>query len=174
VPDQDLPPPSDINLVRRVLALSGSTAFSLLTEEEQTAAAVRILESIRSGGSIATLSVGPSREETATESSIKRQIAILHAEHRMGIENKMIDAQIRQSDRGQWMALCISVFSITASVIVTLYGQPAVGGILGGSTVLGLAGAFIAGKISQSKSLVLKKAARNTTAKKTDTTTKKT
>jgi hypothetical protein len=78
-----------------------------------------------------------------------QQLVNKQADHRMLIEKKIVEAQIRQSDRGQWMALVTSILAIAASVFVTIQGHEAVGGILGGGTVVSLAGVFIAGKLIQ-------------------------
>jgi uncharacterized membrane protein len=91
---------------------------------------------------------------------IKQQLAAIQAEHRMQLENKIVVAQIRQNYTGQWMALFIAAFAITASVVVTLHGESAVGWILGGSTVVALAGVFIVGKVAQNKELAEKKGGR--------------
>jgi uncharacterized membrane protein len=81
------------------------------------------------------------------------QMAETQAEHRRELENHAVRSQIRQSDCGQWMALGISLTAISASVWVTLAGQPWVGATLGGTTVVSLAGIFIVGKWQQSTDL---------------------
>jgi uncharacterized membrane protein len=81
----------------------------------------------------------------------------MQSDHRMALEKSVVNAQIAQSDRGQWIAAGLSAFCIIASVIVTLSGYPWVGGTLGGTTVVSLAGAFIYGKWEQRRDLEAKK-----------------
>ena len=81
------------------------------------------------------------------------QMAEAQADHRRKLEDCTIRGQMHQSNRGQWMALGISLTVIGASVWVTLAGRPWVGGALGGTTVVSLAGIFIVGKWQQSTDL---------------------
>lgn len=59
------------------------------------------------------------------------QMAETQAEHRRQLEDRTFRGQIRQSRRGQWMALVISLTAIGSSVWVILAGQPWVGATLG-------------------------------------------
>jgi uncharacterized membrane protein len=77
--------------------------------------------------------------------------------HRRGLENRVIDAQIRQSDRGQWMAVAVAMLFLAGSIWVTLAGFPWVGSILGGTTVASLVGIFITSKWQQKKDLEQKR-----------------
>ncbi|WP_130472326.1 DUF2335 domain-containing protein [Candidatus Magnetaquicoccus inordinatus] len=53
--------------------------------------------------------------------------------------------------RGQWMALFMGVVALIIAAVLTLSGHDGVGGTIGGVTVTGLVGAFIAGKLHNSK-----------------------
>jgi uncharacterized membrane protein len=61
----------------------------------------------------------------------------------------IVSAQIRQSDRAQWLAFALALCFLGACVCVTLAGWPWVGGILGGSTVVGVVTIFITGQAQQ-------------------------
>ncbi|MEO5349856.1 MAG: DUF2335 domain-containing protein [Magnetococcus sp. YQC-3] len=53
--------------------------------------------------------------------------------------------------RGQWMALSMGLFALACSLILTLYGHDAVGGVVGGGTVIGLVSIFVTGRKSKPK-----------------------
>ena len=74
---------------------------------------------------------------------------LLMAENEQQNRMAIVSAQIRQSDRGQWLAFFLALCFLIACVLVTLAGQPVVGGILGGTTVLGVVTIFITGKAQQ-------------------------
>ncbi|MEO5339547.1 MAG: DUF2335 domain-containing protein [Magnetococcus sp. MYC-9] len=67
--------------------------------------------------------------------------------HRAAMEKEMWAFQ----RRGQWMALSMGLFALACSWSLTLYGHDAVGGIVGGGTVVGLVSVFITGRISKQK-----------------------
>ncbi len=73
--------------------------------------------------------------------------------HRRQIEAKVVDAQIRQSDRGQHLGFVVAVVFLGGALWVTFAGHDAVGGILGGTTIVGIVTAFVTGKWQQKKDL---------------------
>jgi uncharacterized membrane protein len=85
------------------------------------------------------------------------RMAETQSDHRKQLENRTVDSQIRQSDRGQWLAFAIAIAFLIGAVITALYGHDTVAGILGGATVVSLAGAFIAGKVQQQRNLAEKR-----------------
>jgi len=60
-----------------------------------------------------------------------------------------LEAQIKQSGRGQILGLSIGLFGIAVGAIVTLLGSEVVGGLIAGSTVVSIALAFIKGQRRQ-------------------------
>ena len=70
-------------------------------------------------------------------------------EHEQNGRLSILTAQVRQSARGQWMAFTLALCFLAASVWVTLAGSPWVGGILGGTTVVGVVTIFITGQAQQ-------------------------
>ena len=72
--------------------------------------------------------------------------------HRIEIESSVIKDQILQSRRGQIFAFLIGVIGIICGGVVAYSGHDTVGGIIAGTTVVSLVGAFIAGSITQKKS----------------------
>jgi len=60
-----------------------------------------------------------------------------------------LEAQIKQSGRGQILGLFIAFFCIAVGATVTLLGSEIVGGIITGSTVVSIALAFIKGQRRQ-------------------------
>jgi uncharacterized membrane protein len=77
--------------------------------------------------------------------------------HRKQIETKLIGAQIRQSDCGQWLALAVAVLFLCGCIWLTFGGHDWVGGMLGGTTVVGLVTAFITSKSQQKTDLAEKR-----------------
>jgi len=71
------------------------------------------------------------------------------SQHRLEIEKSVIAANNRESGTGQWMGFILGVLCLSASVFLGLNGQPWLGGILGGSTIIGLATVFVLGKKAQ-------------------------
>lgn len=72
-------------------------------------------------------------------------------EHRMKIEDKVITSQSKQSILGQIFGLFIGVLGIAGGVILGIYGNPYVGGVIGGGTVVSLVTVFVLGKKYQKK-----------------------
>lgn len=72
-------------------------------------------------------------------------------EHRMAIEKKVITSQSNQSILGQIFGLIIGVLGIVGGVILGIYGNPYVGGVIGGGTVVSLVTVFVLGKKYQKK-----------------------
>ena len=63
--------------------------------------------------------------------------------HRQELERSTIAKQMRQSGTGQWLGFIIALAALGCAVAVTLGGYPWVGGTIGGSTVVSLAGVFV-------------------------------
>lgn len=77
------------------------------------------------------------------------QMAEKQSEHRLGIEKSVIKANNRESSTGQWFGFILSVLFLCASVYLGVNGQPLLAGILGGTTIVGLATVFALGKRAQ-------------------------
>jgi uncharacterized membrane protein len=75
------------------------------------------------------------------------------AKHRIAIESTVIDSQQVQGKRGQLFGLAIAVIGIGAGAYLTMNGHDAVGAVIGGTTVVSLAIAFITGRRVQQKEL---------------------
>lgn len=77
--------------------------------------------------------------------------------HRIEIEKVVISSQQVQSQRGQHFGLAIAIVGIGASVFLAMNGHDVVAGVLGGTTVVSLAIAFIEGKKAQQRDLQQKR-----------------
>ena len=66
--------------------------------------------------------------------------------HRMDRETEVVHSQISNEFRGQWMAFFIVMIVIIATVVVTVYGYPWVGGVMCGSTLISIVSIFVIGK----------------------------
>ena len=75
------------------------------------------------------------------------------ADHRMGLEANVIPAQQTQSERGQHYGLVVALAGIIASTVMVLAGHDVAGGFVGGTTLLGMVGVFVTGKVIQSRDL---------------------
>lgn len=81
----------------------------------------------------------------------------LQTSHRISIEAKVIDSQQSQSNRGQKIAAFLVTALIVAGAWVTLKDHDAVGGIIFGTTICGVAALYITGKWEQKRDLQKKK-----------------
>jgi len=77
--------------------------------------------------------------------------------HRIEIEKTVISSQQVQSRRGQNFGLVIAIVGIGASVFLAMYSHDVVAGVLGGTTVVSLAIAFITGRRTQQRDLQQKR-----------------
>lgn len=73
--------------------------------------------------------------------------------HRISIEDKVITSQSSQSKLGQIFGLIIGLVGIGCGTYLAATGEPTVGGIIAGGTVISLVSVFVIGKTSQKKSL---------------------
>lgn len=71
---------------------------------------------------------------------------IEQTEHRMRMELQMLRSDNLRSWAGLIAGFAVALSFLAASVYLTINGHDTVGGILGGTTVLGLVGAFIRGQ----------------------------
>lgn len=72
-------------------------------------------------------------------------------DHRIALENMVVKSQVYQGYIGQALGFIIVVFCLGLSTYLALNGQPTIGGIIAGSTVISLAGIFVLGKIFNNK-----------------------
>lgn len=77
--------------------------------------------------------------------------------HRIKIEENVINGQIKQSGRGQIFGLIIAFITIGSSVALAMFGHDVVAGVLGGGTVVGLVTVFVIGKREQKEQLAEKR-----------------
>ena len=73
--------------------------------------------------------------------------------HRMSLENKVVTSQSKQSKLGQIFGLIIGLVGIGCGTFLAATGEPTVGGIIAGGTVVSLVSVFVIGKSIQRKSL---------------------
>ena len=77
--------------------------------------------------------------------------------HDMDKENVSIEKTYLNNERnrdrlGQWFGAGISLFSLSLATYLAIHGQPVVGGIIGGTTVVALVTAFVVGRVVSDKS----------------------
>ena len=68
----------------------------------------------------------------------------------------MAEAQMHQSNVGQWMGFILGVFGLGVSGFCIYTGHDAAGATLGGTTLIGLVSVFVAGKTEILQSLARK------------------
>lgn len=73
--------------------------------------------------------------------------------HRMALESSVIKSQNNQSKLGQIFGLIIGLVGIGCGTFLAYNGEPTVGGIIAGGTVVSLVSVFVIGKTLQRKSL---------------------
>jgi len=83
------------------------------------------------------------------------QQMVAEAEHRRGIENRAVDAEIAGSNknhaeraRGQHYALVIGVVAILSGTAAACRGHDLTGSLIGGGGVVGLVTVFVQGRAS--------------------------
>lgn len=65
--------------------------------------------------------------------------------HRMELEKKVINADINRSKQGLMFGFSVALFGIIGTIVLGIWGNPVVSGILGFSTLGSLVGVFIYG-----------------------------
>ncbi len=71
--------------------------------------------------------------------------------HRISLEAAAIPAAIDSEKAGQRYALIVSLASLTVSAILGIVGAHVAAGVVGGSTVVGLAAVFVVGRAAQAR-----------------------
>lgn len=71
----------------------------------------------------------------------------------MGLENLAIGSQVKQSNRGQWMAFVIGLTALGSALWLGFAGRELLGGVIGGTTLVGLVVAFLKGSHDQNRDL---------------------
>lgn len=67
-------------------------------------------------------------------------------DHRMGLENKAVTSQLSQSKFGQIFGFILSVIIISACTYLSFTDHETTASILGGTTIISLAGIFVLGR----------------------------
>src|SRR6202043_754297 len=98
-----------------------------------------------------------SNDPKAVSQDLKIELAHELARGQLELNREGMLGQMKQSARGQWMATCLAILCIAASIVVTLNGHDWVGGVLGGSTVVSLATVFIVGQTTKKERSTLPK-----------------
>ncbi len=73
--------------------------------------------------------------------------------HRISIESKVIKSQSSQSKLGQIFGLIVGLVGIGCGTYLAANGEPTVGGIIAGGTVVSLVSVFVIGKAIQRKNI---------------------
>ena len=68
------------------------------------------------------------------------------SKHQQAIEFASLRAAEAEIKRGQWFAFSIGITALIASMLALWMGSPAVAGVIGGTTVVGLVSVFIVGR----------------------------
>ncbi len=71
--------------------------------------------------------------------------------HRVSLEKKVIDSDISRSKWGQILGFLIAVVGLGVACLITIYGNPLAGTIIGGGTLASLVGVFMYGSRIRSK-----------------------
>jgi uncharacterized membrane protein len=74
-------------------------------------------------------------------------------DHRIEIESKVIESNIRNEKLGVISGLVIGLAGLSCATICALYGHDWVAGIIGGSTLVSLVSVFVIGKSKREKEL---------------------
>lgn len=77
--------------------------------------------------------------------------------HRKDLERKVIESDIARSRWGQILGFFIAIIGLSVSAIVSIYGSPFAGGIIGVGTLASLVGVFMYGSKTRSEERIEKK-----------------
>lgn len=77
------------------------------------------------------------------------EMAEKQSNHRMELEKQVINSDISRSKQGLVFGFMVAMSGIIGSVVLGIYGNPVVSGILGFSTLGSLVGVFIYGSQSR-------------------------
>lgn len=78
------------------------------------------------------------------------------ADHRRGLEARVVNGGEARADRGQWMGLAVAVLFLVAAVVVILLGQPIVGGLIATVDLVALVSVFVLGRDAQKRGIARK------------------
>ena len=76
-----------------------------------------------------------------------------NAEHRRNLQFAALKAQQSEIRIGQLFGFGIGISALSTSIVAMYFGFPAVAGIIGGTTVVGLVTVFVVGRTSSRGSL---------------------
>ena len=72
--------------------------------------------------------------------------------HRRGLESRVIESQLGQSAKGQWIGAVLAILFVGVGTFLSLKGCETAGSVLMGSTLVGVVAVFVVGKNKQSQS----------------------
>lgn len=78
-------------------------------------------------------------------------------DHRMDLENRVVNSQLKESSRGQWMGYTLALAGLGTAILSTIYGHEVAATIIGSIDMVGLVYLFVNGKTQQRKDLKTKK-----------------
>ena len=69
--------------------------------------------------------------EAVVEGSAERILALAEGEaaHRRGIENRVVESNIRNEARGQMIGGAVAIFAIAGAVLIGIFGNPIAGSV---------------------------------------------
>jgi uncharacterized membrane protein len=93
------------------------------------------------------------RYETIVPGSAERLISMAERSmaHQISMESTMLTKANAQTDRGQHYGLAVALTGLIGAFTLVLCGHDAAGGVLGGTTLLGMVGVFVTGKVMETR-----------------------
>jgi len=76
-------------------------------------------------------------------------MALSQQSHRQSLENKVIEADIKNSKRGSWFGFILGIIGFLVSAFALYLGHPATASVIGGASLVSLAGVFVYGTKSR-------------------------
>lgn len=77
------------------------------------------------------------------------QMAEKQSNHRITLERQIINEEIIQSSRGQWLGFILGLICLILASLLAYLGHDTVAGIFGTTTIIGLVSVFVLGKKGQ-------------------------
>lgn len=87
------------------------------------------------------------RYDKIVPGSARRLLAMAEkqAEHRQSVERKIVQSDVTNSRIGLVFGLLIGLGGLTAATIISLFGNPATGGVIGFATIASMVVSFVYG-----------------------------
>lgn len=157
-PSPDLPQREESKTLEQIVRAYAPEVLGSMPQKNRTKLSQVVLTLYKEEVSVRSVRSGPlpAPEDLAAYNQIIpdgadriMKMAEQQSAHRISLENTVINSQQKQSSRGQIFGLIIGLSGLGLATFAAIQGQPAFGGVIGGTTLVSLVGAFVYGRRGQ-------------------------